>query len=79
MKDVQAQTTKTEQAIREAADKYGLDTEQFLNFWNDRFGHYAPHYIHEWADRIAHNRAHIVADEKTLDALHRAGYTTGAY
>ena len=74
MEDVQAQTTKKEQAVREAADKHDLSPEQFLTFWTDRFGHYAPHYIHEWADRIAHNRAHVVADDKTQDALQQAGY-----
>ena len=74
MKEVQAHKDKTEQAVREAADKHDLSPEQFLNFWKDRFGHYAPNYIHEWADRIAHNRAHVVADDKTQDALQQAGY-----
>ncbi|WP_122103872.1 hypothetical protein [Halorubrum glutamatedens] len=75
VKDVQAQTTKTDQAVRDAADKHDLNPDQFQTFWNDRFGHYAPNYIHEWADRIAHNRAHVVADDKTQEALQRAGYT----
>lgn len=70
--------TKTEKAARQAANRYGLDAEQFTNFWNDRFGHYAPGYTREWADRIAHGRARFVADDITLAALHRAGYTGGA-
>ena len=74
MKKVQVHNDKTEQAVRQAADKYNLNPDQFLTFWTDRFGHYAPQYIHEWADRIAHNRAHFVADDKTQDALQQAGY-----
>jgi hypothetical protein len=72
---MEAQANQTEQAVRDAADRYDLNPKQFRNFWNDRFGHYAPDYIHEWADRIAHNRAHFVADEKTQEALRRAGFT----
>lgn len=72
---VRTDTAKTEKAARQAAQRYDLDAEQFANFWNDRFGHYAPGYMQEWAERIAHGRAEFVADDTTLDALHRAGYT----